>query len=74
MSWRRRMHTANRFDNYSEIEARFDSEGKCGHKIRKGDRIGYHRVHGAQCSDCWRRWVAENQEADMLEASGSYPG
>jgi hypothetical protein len=63
----RRLKTADRFDNYREITAKFDSTGKCGHSIKKGDRIGYNKDHGCRCSDCWSSWVRENHEADMIE-------
>ena len=59
---------SDRFDNYREITARFDSTGKCGHLIRTGDRIGWNRKHGAQCADCWAKWTVENREADLIEA------
>jgi hypothetical protein len=59
---------ADRFDNYREITAKFNSIGKCGHQITKGDRIGYNKRFGCQCSNCWSRWVAENREADAIEA------
>lgn len=55
---------ADRFDNYSEINARFASTGTCGHDIAKGDRIGWHRgLKKTQCADCWARWCTENAEA-----------
>lgn len=45
---------ADRFDNYRDIAARFDSTGTCGHDIRKGDRIGWHpKLKKTQCADCW---------------------
>jgi hypothetical protein len=60
---------ADRFDNYCEIAARFDSTGACGHAIHKGDVIGWNRrARKARCTDCWTRWVAENAEADAMEA------
>jgi hypothetical protein len=58
---------ADRFDNYAEISAKFDSVAKCGHPVKVGDRIGYHRAHGVRCADCWRVWCAENAEAAMME-------
>jgi hypothetical protein len=58
---------ANRFDNYRAIQARFDSTGQCGHPIKKGETIGWHKLHGAQCSTCWARWSAENREAEIYE-------
>ena len=62
--------SADRFANYSEIEARFASTGTCGHEIAKGDRIGWHpRLKKTQCADCWARWVHENAEADLMEGS-----
>lgn len=64
----RRLRHADRFDNYREITAKFDSVGACGHQIHKGDRIGWNRGHGARCADCWATWSAENREADMIEA------
>lgn len=63
-----------RFSHFREIVARFDSTGcvnGAGHKIKRGDVIGYARRGRAGmtcCAGCWRRWVAENQEAGMLEA------
>ena len=62
----------NCYSNYIEINAKFDSTGKCGHQIRKGDRIGYNRQYGAQCADCWNRWASENAEADLYERQNSY--
>ncbi|UCC32309.1 MAG: hypothetical protein JSU86_08505 [Phycisphaerales bacterium] len=65
--------SADRFDNYREIEARFDSTGTCGHEISKGDVIGWHpKLRKTQCTTCWGKWVAENQEADAIE-SGYMP-
>lgn len=64
----RQLAAANRFDNYREITAKFNSTGACGHQIKKGDRIGWNKRFGCQCSDCWSRWVAENREADAIEA------
>ena len=64
----RNSRTADRFDNYLEIDAKYPSSATCGHDIHKGDRIGWHPVlKKSQCSACWSRWVAENAEADMLE-------
>ena len=60
--------SADRFENYREIDARFASTGSCGHTIAKGDRIGWHpRLKKTQCADCWARWVAANAEADEQE-------
>ena len=57
-----------RFEDYREIEARFDSAGTCGHTIKRGDPIGYApRYRQTQCAACWARWVAENREADLIE-------
>lgn len=41
MSYYRRYFSrdANRFDNYREITAKFDSTGKCGHAIKKGPNL-----------------------------------
>lgn len=64
---RRQLAVADRFDNYREIRAKFDSTGKCGHAIKTGDVIGWNKRHGCQCSSCWSRWVAENREADAIE-------
>jgi hypothetical protein len=58
----------NRFDNYRNIVAKFDSTGACGHPIKKGDRIGWHSKHGARCAACWEKWSAENHEAAAVEA------
>jgi len=61
----------NRFDNYREIKARFDSTGQCSHAIKRGDRIGWHKRHGAQCAQCWLSWKTENAEAAAIEAGCS---
>ena len=64
-------YDTDRFYNYREISARFKSDGSCGHAIVKGDRIGWNPGNKkTQCADCWRRWCAENAEADMLERQG----
>lgn len=68
MSVHRQLKSANRFDNYREIRAKFNSTGACGHAIKKGDVIGWNKRYGCQCSNCWSRWVAENREADAIEA------
>ena len=64
----------DRFPNYAEIAARFDSDGYCGHSIKQGDRIGYHRgLKRTRCATCWARWVSENEASDfdeMVYASG----
>lgn len=62
----------NRFDNYRGMPAKFDSTGACGHPIKKGEAIGWHRKHGAQCAACWARWSAENAEAAAYEQSIGY--
>ncbi len=60
--------SADRFENYREIDARFASTGTCGHAIAKGDRIGWHpSLKKTQCASCWLRWVAENAEAAAME-------
>lgn len=62
---------ARNYDKYRPLQAKFDSQGSCGHIIRKGDRIGYStpRYRGekaeTQCAECWRKWsndVANEQE------------
>lgn len=59
----------DRFDNYREIKAKFNSIGDCGHAIKKEEIIGYNpRNKKTQCPNCWSRWVAENKEADAIEA------
>lgn len=60
---RRALRRADRFDNYREITARFDSVGACGHPIKTGDRIGWNKRHGCRCADCWEKWSAENAAA-----------
>lgn len=67
-SVRRSLRTADRFDNYREITAKFASVGKCGHPIKPGDRIGYNKRHGCQCANCWSKWSAENAAAAADEA------
>ena len=62
----------DRFDHYRSITARFNSTGKCGHPIKKGDQIGYHRTHGCRCADCWAKWSSENREAEMQEQQSGY--
>lgn len=60
---------ADRFPNYRQIQGRFASTGSCRHEISKGDVIGWHpKLKKAQCAACWAKWVAENQEADAIEA------
>jgi hypothetical protein len=66
------MRGGPRFYDYREIGARFDSTGACGHPVKKGDTVGYNRRGGVQCTDCWRRWCAENAEADAFERGGCY--
>lgn len=64
----RKLKKADRFDNYKEISAKFDSVGKCGHEIKKDDRIGWNPSHGCYCPHCWNKWVSENREADLVES------
>lgn len=64
----RQLRTADRFDNYREITAKYNSTGKCGHRIHAGDRIGWNKRHGVYCQACWEKWYAENQEAAAIEA------
>ena len=61
------MSDTNRFSNYREIAAKFPSTGRCGHPIRKGDRIGWNRTHGVVCGPCWEKWQSENAAADFDE-------
>jgi len=64
--------SADRFDNYGTIEARFNSVGACGHPIHRGELIGYNRRNRkTMCAECWHKWQAENAEADYLEANPS---
>jgi hypothetical protein len=61
----------DRFTNYRAIQARRAEQASCGHAVQVGDTIGYNpRLRPAKtvCADCWRRWVAENREADAYEA------
>ena len=68
------MSQFDRFDCYRTITARFDSTGACGHPIKRGDKIGWNRrAKKARCAECWRKWQAEDAEADYLERSGVYP-
>lgn len=64
--------SSNRYDSYRSITARKAAKGACGHPIVAGDRVGWHRLHGAQCEQCWMRWSDENQEADRMEGCGSW--
>jgi hypothetical protein len=60
--------SADRFDNYRTIIARFGSVGSCGHAISEGDSIGYHRgLRKTICTECWSKWVQENIEAAAYE-------
>jgi len=65
----------DRFQNYRTITARFASKATCGHEIKAGDQVGYNpRLKPAKtvCAECWRRWVAENCEAEMYEFNLPY--
>ncbi len=61
------MSNSNRFGNYREMLSRFNSTGECGHPIKKGDCIGWHRTYGALCNLCWLKWRAENAAAEFDE-------
>jgi hypothetical protein len=62
--------TLDYFYNYITIKARFDSVAKCGHKVEKGDVIGYNPLNKAtRCESCWERWRDENTEAAAYEAA-----
>lgn len=67
MRFSRNSSNLNRFDNYREMNSKFDSVGKCGHGVKKGDIIGYHKIHGVRCATCWKKWVLENWEAHCVE-------
>lgn len=61
---------AARFNDYRVITARFASTASCGHPVKKGAEIAWApRTKETQCADCWRRWSAENAEADLYEAT-----
>lgn len=61
-------NTADNFDNYRTIQAKFASQGACGHAIAKGDRIGYNPLlKRVRCASCWRRWEDENLESSLHE-------
>ena len=63
---------SDRFDNYRDIDARFNSTGSCGHAIKKGQAIGYNpRNKRTQCAECWRVWQLENANAAGYEQYGS---
>jgi hypothetical protein len=65
----------DRFPNYRAIQARFASTASCGHAVKPGETIGYNpRLRAARtvCADCWRRWTAENGEADVYESNLPY--
>lgn len=68
---------ARNYNQYQTIQARFDSQGTCGHAIRKGDPIGYspkrNRSDSAetQCAECWRAWTNDVvNETEYMEAYG----
>ena len=66
-----RFRDNDRFDNYTEITAKYDSTGSCGHEIKKGERIGYNgRLRKTQCAECWRKWAYENLSAQAYEDTG----
>ena len=53
---------ALRYNDYRELTAKFDSQGKCGHSVKKGDVIGiaytrYPKESHVQCAECWRKWT-----------------
>ena len=74
MNVRRYLRTADRFDNYVQITAKFASTGSCGHPINRGDTIGYNRRHQkTYCPACWRKWSAENAEAEAYERQNCSP-
>ena len=61
MGYRRRStrygSSADTFENYRDLKARFDSDGGCGHAIKKGEWIGLHvRTKKTQCAACWDQW------------------
>ncbi len=61
---------ADRFSNYREITARRADTGACGHAIKPDDVIGWHSARKiARCAECWRKWAAENADADAYERS-----
>ena len=62
----------NRFDNYREIVAKFDSVDSYGREIKKGDLIGYNpRNKATVCAESWRVWSYENRSAQAYEDTGS---
>lgn len=57
-----------RFDDYRRMNARFESECKCGKKIKAGDEIAYARGAKAMCIECFDGWAGEvNEEAMMCD-------
>ena len=64
------MRDNDRFDNYRDLVAKFDSIGACGHPVKKGDEVGYNpRLKRVRCATCWAKWCAENDEARTYEES-----
>ena len=62
----------DRFDNYRDIIARFDSTATCGHSVTEGQSIGWNpRNKKTQCSECWFAWCYENRAADSYEQFGT---
>lgn len=63
--------SAARYTDFRQIIARFNSGAGCHalHSIKIGETIGYSRRHGTVCAACWRKWTAENAEADTYEQS-----
>jgi len=65
----RQLSRANRFDNYRELTAKYPGTcNQCKGKVKKGDRVGWNKRYGVVCPTCWNKWVAENAEADAIEA------
>jgi hypothetical protein len=55
------------FSEYKSIDARFESESTCGHKITKGERIGWNPLNGnTKCAACWKAWYDSEREIDRL--------
>lgn len=68
---------ARNYNDYIAIKSKFDSDGTCGHRIRKGDDIGYSRTGKyakaeTQCAECWRKW--SNEVATERDYSASWGG
>ena len=58
-----------RFNDFRELVSKFNSVGKCGHEIKKGDTIGWYKHGGTYCNQCWEKWKAEVRSEEFDAAN-----